>query len=292
MSGPGATGADMIKLITGLLVGTILTLAVTTFLFEGKRNAASVDGSVQGAAEERILLAPNTPRGQRGEGFGWALKGEGYELSADWFSEKAPAWEVALAPFKGKPGVQYLEVGVYEGMSVSWMLENILTDPTSQVTAVDIFFGTEAESVNGFSQDLRERFLRNIERAGGADRIRVVTDFSQLALRTLPLNHYDIIYIDGSHMGPDVLEDAILAFRLLKENGVLIFDDYRWLMKRPIMDRPKYALDQFVEFYGDQFDYLHNGAQLILRRNELDFVSTGMGADRADTGMPSMPLAE
>jgi predicted O-methyltransferase YrrM len=292
MSGRIPTGANMIKLLTGLLLGAIITLAVTSFLSQDKDKATSPDGAAQSSAEERILLAPSIPRGQRGESFGWLLKGEGYEFSADWFSDKSPSWEIALAPFKGKPGVQYLEIGVYEGMSVAWMLENILTDPTSQVTAVDIFFGTEAESVNGFSKELRDKFLRNVERAGGAGRIRTITDFSQLALRKLPLNHYDIIYIDGSHMAPDVLEDAILAFRLLKANGVLIFDDYRWLMNRPRMNRPKYALDQFVEFYGDQFDYLHNGSQLILRRKALDFISTGMGANQADTGKPSMSANE
>ena len=36
---------------------------------------------------------------------------------------------------------------------------------------------------------------------------------------------YDIIYIDGSHEARDVLEDAVLAYRLLKIGGLLIFDD-------------------------------------------------------------------
>ena len=76
-------------------------------------------------------------------------------------------------------------------------------------------------------------------------------------------------------MRDEARKDYDAAMRLLKKDGVLIFDDYRWKMKDPVMKRPKYALDIFVEFYSEQFDYLHNGSQLILRRKELDFVGQG-----------------
>jgi hypothetical protein len=41
-------------------------------------------------------------------------------------------------------------------------------------------------------------------------------------------NYFDIIYIDGNHEPEFVLEDAILSFRRLKYEGVMIFDDYGW----------------------------------------------------------------
>lgn len=280
----------MQRLLSGVALITAAFLMASCSSNEDANNPAANDQSSN--EEETVILAPSIPRAQRGDTFGYVLKNEGYEFSADWFSEKSPSWEAALAPFKGKPGVQYLEVGVYEGMSVAWMLENILTAPSSRVTVVDIFYGTIKESVNGYSKELRDKFLRNVATAGGEDRIRVITEFSQTALRRLPLQYYDIIYIDGSHMAPDVFEDAVLAMRLLKKDGVLIFDDYRWQMKDPVMNRPKYALDTFVEFYGEQFDYLHNGSQLILRRKELDFVGQGMGGNQSDTGTPSGGLSE
>jgi len=37
---------------------------------------------------------------------------------------------------------------------------------------------------------------------------------------------YNLIYIDGNHEPEAVLEDAVLAWRLLQPNGVMIFDDY------------------------------------------------------------------
>ena len=39
-------------------------------------------------------------------------------------------------------------------------------------------------------------------------------------------NYFDIIYIDGNHEPEFVLEDAILSFRRLKKEGIMILDDY------------------------------------------------------------------
>ena len=66
-----------------------------------------------------------------------------YEFSTDWFTNqnRIPLWEKMLRPFKGKPDIHYLEVGVYEGRSAIWMLENILTHPSSTLTGIDIFPG-------------------------------------------------------------------------------------------------------------------------------------------------------
>ena len=54
-----------------------------------------------------------------------------YNFSTDWFSMNIPLWKKLLKEFKGKPGVNYLEIGLFEGRSFFWMLENILTHPTS-----------------------------------------------------------------------------------------------------------------------------------------------------------------
>src|SRR5579872_599214 len=58
-------------------------------------------------------------------------------FSCDFLSPNLPVWEKFLAPLRGKPGIRYLEIGVLEGRSLFWMLENIFTDPTSHATAID-----------------------------------------------------------------------------------------------------------------------------------------------------------
>lgn len=185
-----------------------------------------------------------------------------YEFTTDWFVHHIPAWEAAMAPYRGRPGVRYLEIGAFEGRSVLWMSENILTDPTSHATVVDVFYG-----------DYESRYRANVARSGAADRIETLKAPSQLALRSLPLESFDIIYIDGSHATADVLEDAVLSWRLLKADGLLIFDDYQWIgalaaghARDAATDWPKPAIDAFCRCFAGRFDVVHNDSQLMLRK--------------------------
>ena len=43
-----------------------------------------------------------------------------------------------FAPYRGRPGLRYLEVGVFEGRSLLWMIDQVLTHPSSQATGIDI----------------------------------------------------------------------------------------------------------------------------------------------------------
>lgn len=177
-----------------------------------------------------------------------------YDFKADWFTHNVPIWRTALAPFAGKPGLRYLEVGIYEGRSCLWMLENILTAEDARVTGVDIFDGP-----------IRKRFEDNLAKSGANSKVDLIIGASQVELRKLPIQSFDIIYIDGSHAPPDVLEDAVLASRLIKPGGVLIFDDYEW-PRVPVEEGPKLAIDMFYQLYGNQFTTLHKGYQVLLQK--------------------------
>ena len=38
--------------------------------------------------------------------------------------------------------------------------------------------------------------------------------------------YFDFIYLDGSHNGEDILSDAIEAFKILQNRGIIYFDDF------------------------------------------------------------------
>jgi len=178
-----------------------------------------------------------------------------YDFTEDWFTGNVPFWKIAMVSFQGKPNLHYLEIGLYEGRSAIWMLENVLTHPTARLTGIDIFTGL-----------LKERYLANIEKSGFAHKVTTIVGPSQEELRKFPLNSFDIVYIDGSHAADDVLEDAILGWRLLKAGGLLVFDDYRWKLEKPREKTPKLAIDIFFRLYGKHFDVIHNAYQVILRK--------------------------
>lgn len=186
-----------------------------------------------------------------------------YTFSEDWFSNRIPTWERILRPLAGKP-LAYLEVGLFEGRSALWMLENILTHPDSRLTGVDLFTGT-----------VKQTYEKNLELGGFAERATTIVGYSQKVLRTLPGGTFDVIYIDGSHTADDVLADAVLSWELLKPGGILIFDDYAWSgypgpHEPPTPDelRPKVAVDSFLTAYRNTLEILDRDFQVFVRRIE------------------------
>lgn len=179
-------------------------------------------------------------------------------FSNEWFLNNVKVWDRVLQPLKGKPSLRYLEVGVFEGQSFLWMFDEVLTDPSSRATAIDVFF----------FEGLEDRFRENLARAGIADRVEVIKKFSNEALRPLEPNSFDVIYIDGSHTAANVLRDGILAWDLLKVGGILIFDDYGLRPRFPPEIRPGPMIDAMVTAFGKEAELLHRGWQLMLRKRE------------------------
>lgn len=185
-----------------------------------------------------------------------------YNFSQDLFSNNIPIWEKIFFDFKGKPNLNYLEIGVFEGRSVIWMLENILTHPTTKVTCIDIF-----------PKNLKEIFETNIEKSGFKNKVTTISGMSQDKLKHLPHDSFDIIYIDGSHTAEDVLADGVLSWPILKNNGILIFDDYLLYRKeRPSELRPMIAIDAFITSHRNYIEIIHHKRQVFLKKQNPPFI--------------------
>jgi Methyltransferase domain len=188
-----------------------------------------------------------------------------YRFTSDWFTDHVPVWATALKEYQGKPNVSYLEIGTWEGRSLLWALDNVLTDPTSHLTAIDPLIDDPGWPA---SKDIKGTLFSNIKLSGEEARVNVIVGYSQIELRKLSLESYDIIYVDGSHTASDTLEDLVLSSRLLKPGGLLIMDDYENYLSRRTFDQPKFAMDAFHACFHDQFEVVHNGFQVILRKKK------------------------
>lgn len=191
-----------------------------------------------------------------------------YIFQIDWFSPFISSWEKFLSPFKEKSNLNFLEIGSFEGKSTIWLLENILTHPTDRLTCIDTFMGSAEHSEKDYQVNIsliEEHFLHNIEVSGAKEKVTILKGFSREILPKLIHKSFDFIYIDGSHKASDVLEDTILSFLLLKKNGVLIFDDYKWIDVENILERPKLAIDAFLQIYEGQYQLLFKDYQVIVK---------------------------
>ena len=192
-----------------------------------------------------------------------------YEFTQDWFSEKNPEkvviqFEEFLSEFKGKP-CMFLEIGSFEGMSTIWMLENILTEESSQIFCIDAW----AE----WTGDAFVRFVSNINKTGFRNKVHIVKGDSSEELRVFPNHYFDFIYVDGNHDEKAVIKDAIGSFRVLKRGGIIAFDDYLLGVRYPnshgskaMNGSAKKAIDYFIETFKDELDVIHNDYKLWIRK--------------------------
>jgi len=163
-----------------------------------------------------------------------------------------------------------LELGCYEGRSSVWWLTHL--KPKAMI-CVDLFDteGNEKDTWGDMSH-VKRRFLANCGTwisEGVLQCVQGRTDETMIRLIQEGVDRFDFIYIDASHLGRDVMRDAVLADLLLTEGGVLLFDDYlggheeeaRGRYKDPVAN-PKFAIDSFLAVNQERYEILHQGYQM------------------------------
>lgn len=177
-------------------------------------------------------------------------------FTQDWFSNRIPQWLEWFAPYKDVPS-KALEIGVFEGQSSLWLLENILTAYESRLVAVDTFQGAEDQVKAGiYLKDMLPRYQNNIHRY--KEKVRIYAEPSISAMPKL-VGNFDFIYVDGSHTAADVFMDAAQAWRLLRVGGTLVFDDYAWRQEKDPVQCPYPAIDGFLYCFQGHYERLPSG---------------------------------
>lgn len=195
-------------------------------------------------------------------------------FSSNWFETLAKNnFETVILPlFKDKP-IHYLEIGCFEGASLYYMFENVLTHKDSRATVIDPF--------NDFnwSHNQLQTFKNNLYNY--LDRINIIQGYSQNELTKLEKETYDVIYIDGDHTSHAVFTDALLSFPLLKKGGYIVFDDYVWIHNSETHDivdtsdprlqhpnNPFTGINNFVNLHKTDIEIITSNWQLIIRKKE------------------------
>lgn len=193
-----------------------------------------------------------------------------YEFTNTWFDTAArEVWNQLIPQLKP---TRILEVGAYEGAATCYLIEQIGAASDVELHCIDTWEGGVEHQAGGVSRTdmsaVERRFHHNTQVAGGkirkAANLCVHKGRSDVALATLlaqgKAGYFDFIYIDGSHQAPDVLCDAVLAFRLLRTDGIIAFDDYLWHEhETPYTDPircPKPAIDAFTNLYCRKLNVL------------------------------------
>jgi predicted O-methyltransferase YrrM len=175
----------------------------------------------------------------------------------NWFETTAMQIWDELIP-KINPS-KILEIGSFEGASACYLIAKCASKTPIEIHCIDTWEGGIENKRAGVNMgDIERRFLDNTKIACDRvpHRVELITHkgLSNICLAKIInqsfLNYFDLIYIDGSHLAPDVLSDATLSFPLLKVGGTMIFDDYLWRgnSQDPLYG-PKLAVDAFLNIY-------------------------------------------
>ena len=182
-------------------------------------------------------------------------------FSQKWFLNNFEIFTFFLPKDKSSK-FDYLEVGCYEGLSSFYVL--------SEYKFVNAFFLDIWDMPNPNSKTLSPNFDL-IEKAFDQNlsgfNFKKIKNDSVISMRKLLKEnvHFDFIYIDGSHNGEDILSDAIEAFKILKVNGLMFFDDFLQHDENRIL-QSYVGIDKFLSLYSDylKIEYFQNN--LVVRK--------------------------
>ena len=166
-------------------------------------------------------------------------------FTANW-ADRAQANWLEFLPHLAHSKLTYLEIGVFEGRSGCWILENVLTHAEARYIGIDSwpFYQdrdggiVEARARNNLSPD--------------SDKVELIRGESQWVLRQprWQPETIDVGYIDGDHGSEAVLTDSVLLWPLIKPGGVLIWDDCsRRRKNRPV----RCAIRAFLACVPDRY---------------------------------------
>jgi predicted O-methyltransferase YrrM len=176
------------------------------------------------------------------------------KFTADWFSNNIPNFEKCMAAAPERRN--FLEIGSYEGMSACWLLANGLEEG-GYLTCIDPFFN-----------DMRPVFESNTREAIRGNQVvstMQMTSYQGLAQLIGMKQAYDFIYIDGNHTAYDTLSDACMSWGLLKQGGVMLFDDYEWNKYPEPQLNPKIGIDAFLNSF-DGYELIIDNYQLAVKK--------------------------
>jgi spermidine synthase len=149
-----------------------------------------------------------------------------------WFEEKSRAiWEEHLPAAVTQPFESYLEIGVGEGHSMRWVLENL---KPKEAYGIDPYVPKRRKEKPQYEQQ-EANMRQNLAPWLDSKALMIIPERSQTYLvgdtmLSGTIDTFDLIYVDGDHRCFECMTDMVLCWPMLKMGGIMIIDDYdrRW----------------------------------------------------------------
>ena len=162
-----------------------------------------------------------------------------------------------------------LEIGTYAGNGLVEMLKIV---PNSKATVIDFWekysefdhVANKNTPVN-YSINIEKQFYENTKKYQSRIKVHKGKSHDKLIELFLEHNSFNFIYVDASHKCLDVYFDAMIAWKMLKIGGIMVFDDYHF-NQGDVLHSPYEAIEYFKEQIKDKFVLLHQDYRLFIKR--------------------------
>lgn len=159
-----------------------------------------------------------------------------------------------------------MEIGVCEGDSLSWVLENLRPDIA---WGIDPYIAPRPRQ-QGIYDEYLATALRRLAPWLAQSRVRLIQRRSFDYLRdehaALGDESVGLAYVDGGHFSWDVVQDACLLWPKLRRGGVIIFDDLQRVFNlgKPLV---RLGVWPFLHAYDTRWEpFFWEGRQLAVRK--------------------------
>ena len=161
-----------------------------------------------------------------------------------------------IPEYHNKP-ILYLELGVFEGMSTTWMFQHVLCHPDSRAVVCDPWLQTRKLGPEKM-EAVRVRAYHNLKPWTRTNRCKIIRGNSAEVLRHMCGRHgyeevskgsVDVAFVDGNHNSGAVVDDLKHVFKLTKKNGIILVDDVENQIEKE--DHVKQGVEMWLKEVGD-----------------------------------------
>jgi hypothetical protein len=167
-------------------------------------------------------------------------------------------FDIYLKKYIGQK-INCLIVGADTGDYSCWLLNNLCTNIFSRVFSLE----------NWIDPILEQQFDTNIESTNKIDyHVKLNMNLTKGLVRLEKIKYviFDIIIINTKEEDKDIISNSIIAWNLLNEDGIMIFDNFRESYTEDEEFIPKISLNSFIIMYKEYYKLLTSKYQFIIEK--------------------------
>ena len=138
------------------------------------------------------------------------------------------------------------------------------TFKSSKITCVDTWSGSDEHLKQNFDI-IEANFDTNTKSYQDDNRLKKIKNTSNNFFSD-NFQSFDLIFVDGNHSSEQVKKDINNSWKMLKNGGYLILDDYLWWYYKDLKNNPAVTINNFISENLSNISSLKIWQQVIIKK--------------------------